>query len=136
MAQPHSGQIKAETGFITLLTVIIISLVTLAITFTNLLLSISAVQTSKTNELSFKAVSVADGCVYDGLNRIRLDSTYTGTQVLTIGEGSCTEVVSNIAAGQKQIDSTAIINDVTRKIQVKTSQVNPQIIIASWQEIP
>ncbi len=97
MARLHLGLIKAENGFITLVTVIIISLVTLSVTFTNLLLSISALQTSNSNEQSHKALSIADACVYTALNQIRLNSSFTGSNVVSLGEGSCNYAVTDVA---------------------------------------
>ena len=96
MVQPRLKRSKTK-AFVTFITIVLVSLVTLSITFGALLLSISSVQTSESNEDAAKALSINDACIYDALNKIRLDSNYTGSGSVTLGEGSCNYTVANVS---------------------------------------
>lgn len=90
---------KIKKGFITLITVILVSAVTLTITFSFLLLGIGSVQTSESIEDSAKAKALHDACVYQALENIRANWSYTGSGNLSLGDGSCSFTVTESGGG-------------------------------------
>ncbi|MFQ5492589.1 MAG: hypothetical protein ACE5DX_00295 [Candidatus Dojkabacteria bacterium] len=122
-------------AYISLITVIIVSFVAVGITVTFIMLGIGATQTSESLELSIKAKALADACAQDGLETIRENTSYTGTTNLSLGEGNCSFTVTNQGGEVRRIEVTGTVDTVIRKVLITTSQLNPQILISSWQEV-
>lgn len=126
---------QSDAGYVTLISVLIMGAVGLAITISLLLLGLSSSRTSFSLEQSNNAKSMADLCAEEGLERLRRTPSFTGTVTITLTQGACSYTVTDVGGGNRQIDADGTVDSYTRKVQIETSQVTPQIQIGSWQEV-
>jgi hypothetical protein len=127
-------KLKPKEGYVTLISVLIVSAVGLAIAISVLLLGINSTKTSLVIEQSDEARVLANTCVDEALERIRRNSAYTGTVTLNLGNGSCSYIVQDTGGTSRQIDSTGTIGTIVRKVQVILDQVSPMNVV-TWQDV-
>jgi putative endonuclease len=123
---------KSGAGFIALITVFIIISIALLISLGFALLSMSEMDMGFKKTQSSQAYFLANLCAEQALMKLKEDINYQGPETINIDNGSCQIL---------QIEPQWIIktqgnfqNDV-RKMRISVSQVNPKIIINSWQEV-
>ena len=125
-----------KKGYIALTTVLIVGMVASVIMVSLLALGLGYSRTSNTTALSMQARSLSNACAEEALRQIRLVNTYTATNAtLSLGGGSCVYTVTNTGGNTRQIDTTATVQTIVRRVRVTTSALSPKIVISSWQEI-
>ena len=123
-----------QQGYITLISVIAVTLIGTSIVVGLLLLGVNIFRTSISVEKSFEAKSLANACVEEALRLIRENTSYTGTDTLFIGSGSCTYTVTNTGGESRTITASGTVEPVVRKVQIFITSINPMILYNSWQE--
>ena len=121
-----------QKGFISLITVLIILGVVLLIGVGISQLSISEAQMSLQKTQSSQSFYLANLCAEEALMKLKENINYPGDETILEGGGSCyilpiegTWTVKVISQFQNQI----------KKMKIVISQVNPTMIIISWQEV-
>ena len=127
----HHG---ARSGFVALVSVLVISAVCLAIATGILTIGSSYTKNSITLLSSNLAKGNANACFEEALELIRLNSSFTGTGNLTMLNGTCTYTVTNPGGNARNITSQGIVGSFTRNITGSISAINPQLVISSWIE--
>jgi hypothetical protein len=130
MPQQHYG----HKGFITLISVLLVSVVGLTIAMSLILLGLGFSKTSLASVQSNQSKALVNACVEEALEQIQINANYTGTNNLSLGSGTCTYTVSGIAPN-KSVTASGIVGTIIRKVRVSTSAVVPKILISSWQEV-
>lgn len=130
----HNKIQNNQTGYITLLSVIIVTSVGLAIIVFVLLTAVSVSQTTFTVEQTYQAKALANACAEEAMQQISDVSSYIGTAGLTMGQGECSYTVSGTGQS-REIQSVGTVGVVVRKVKVELDQVTPQLNILSWQEV-
>ena len=102
-------------GFIGVVTVMTVSVITLALAVTSAYLSIDELIIASASDQSQRALHLADGCAEEGLYRVKLSSAYVGGTILFTG-GSCTLVVSG-SGSTRTVTSTVVLGSYTRVVQ-------------------
>lgn len=126
---------RQENGYIALLAVLIVGAVALAISLGVLLTSTDIQRSVLIEQQSAQARSLARACAEEGLQQIHDNNNFTGTNTLTLGQGSCTYTVTTTGSSTRSIASSGIINNVVRKCQVYATIGSSSISITSWQEV-
>jgi hypothetical protein len=131
----HKSINKINSGYIALLSVIIVGAiaVTIAVTFTLLGVGLSA--TSFAQEQASQARGLANACLEEGLQQIRTLTTYTGSGNLSIGQGSCTYTVTNLGGSNRLVIASSTVGTIIRKVQTNVTAISPDIITSSWVEV-
>lgn len=124
-----------QAGYVTLLTVLIVSAVGVAIASSLLLLGLGSSRSSLSLQQSKQAGALADACVEEALQQIRFSTSYSGTATLSFGTSSCTYLVTVGGGENRNIESTGTVGAVVRRVEVDLSQINPKIVVSSWQEV-
>jgi len=127
---------KADSGYIALITILIIGAVATVIATSLLLLGIGSARTSFTLGQSEKAKSLANTCSEEALLKIKRNSGYTGTSNLTLDGGNCTYTVTDLGGESREIQATGTVDTVVRKVKIEIDQISPKVNIVSWQEVP
>lgn len=125
---------KDSDGYAILLIVLILSSASLVVVTSLLIWGFYFNKTSLDLAKSKKAIGLADACIESALKEIRDDDSYTGTNSIVFGDGSCEYVVSGVSP-DITIQSTGTVSTNIRRVRVIIDQVNPQINIATWQEV-
>ena len=122
-------------GFVSLIAVIIVGAVGLSVAVFLLLNGIDSMRASFAGEQSSQARALADACAEHALGLIREQTSYTGTDGLTLGGGTCTYIVTSQGGQNRTITSTGTVAAMIRKVRIVIDAITPDITIASWQEV-
>lgn len=123
-------------GYITLISVLIIGAVGVAIAGSLLLLGLGSSRTSFALQQSNQAKALANACMEEALQRISDSIPFTGTGILTLGQGTCTYTVTSTGGQNRTITSSGTVGTIIRKVSVAITKITPSIVISSWQEVP
>lgn len=123
-------------AYITLTTVIILSVVAGIIVTTALTLSTDSAASLTVLQNNKAAKATANSCVEVVLESLKTSLTYTGKKNLLIGSETCT-IVSVLGSGNtnRTIQTQSTVGDATVKLEVFINTVNPITDIESWQEV-
>ncbi len=124
-----------ERGYITLVSVLVVGAVGAAIATSLILLGLSSSRTSFALEQSDQAKALADACVEEALRVIRDNSSYTGTDGFSLGQGTCSYTVTDLGGENRELESTGTVGTVVRKAEINIDTINPQLSILSWEEL-
>lgn len=127
---------KKQTGFVTLLSVLILSAVAIAVTVSILLLGLGVSRTSFAVIQSVQARSLANACAEEGLQRLRESVYYAGDETKTFPTGTCTiQAISGTGNNNRTLQTIATVGTVQRKVKIIISKIHPAPVITSWQEV-
>lgn len=124
-----------EDGYAALLGVLVIGAVTALATVSILLSGMQSSRTSFAFQQSAQAQSLADACAEEALQVIRDEVSYIGSDSLSFETGSCNYTVSFRNGQNRAITAEGFVGSMVRKIEIKISQINPEITVDSWQEV-
>lgn len=134
----RSPRYNTQHGYIGVVTVLVISAIALTIGVTAALLGINEMQFSYYTDQSAVVLHQADGCLEEGMYRLKLDPSYTGGSI-PYADASCTVTVSG-AGGTRTVTSTLTHGDFTKTIQgsvtfsTNTSATTEGIDLTEWSE--
>lgn len=131
MDQQHS----TNRGFIVLMSTLIAGAIGIAITASIILLGLSSSRSSFTFVQHRQAYWAANGCVEEALGAIRDTTSYVGGDSFSIGQGTCTYIVTDTGGETRTISAEGIVGNVYSRLFVVVADINPEIIITSWQEV-
>jgi hypothetical protein len=123
-----------KKGFIAISTVLIISVVVLAISVTVSLLSIGQAQSSLALMKGEDNLQFVEGCVEDALLKSRADANYNGGTI-TRPEGSCLITSVSKVGNTWTTDISPSGTNFFRKIRIVFNRVSPSMTLTSWKEI-
>jgi hypothetical protein len=125
---------KNNKGYVALISVIIVSGVGLAIALSILQLGAGSQRNGKVIEQSSQAKGLANACAEAALQKILDSPPFTGSQGLTLGQGSCSYAVLNNGGENRTINASGTVGTIVRKVKISLTQIIPQLNISSWQE--
>jgi predicted chitinase len=122
-----------EKGFIALITLLILFLISLSIGIGLALRSIGRTKTSLQINQSSQAFYLANLCVENALMKLKENINYSGNETIQV-EGSYCQILP--IEGKWTIKIIGNFQNQVKKVKIIVNQVNPQMIIQSWQEVP
>lgn len=132
----HKKWYNTETkGFITLISVLVIGVVGVALTLSMILLGLASSKTSFAIRQSYQAKALANACAEEALQQIRDSTPFTGTNTLTLGQGTCSYTVTSQGGQNRTITLLGTVGTIIRKATIVISKINPSITVTSWQEV-
>jgi len=133
--QTKSPRLKTNQGYIALISVLIISALVLLIASSASLSSLSESDMGLGENQSWEAYYLANLCAEEALQQIRDSLPYEGSENISLNSGNCSYTVIREPGQNRTINATGTIGVIARKLRIKVDQINPQINVASWQEI-
>ena len=126
---PKSKIQNFQSGYIALVSLLIVATAGLTIGLAVSLAGIDEIQVSHGATQAAKAASLAQTCVEDGLEKLRLDfSNYSNS--LSIDADSC--IIGVVVTGSTaMIDAIGTVDIYHKKIEV---QVDDSLNVVTWQE--
>jgi hypothetical protein len=134
MIQPIYDQTNQEKGFITLFTILILSVIGMTFIMTLFYLGITDSKASLIAQNSAQARMVVNSCVEKALSLTKISPTNSLNGSLNISGGSCSYAVSP-SVGTTSIMAFGTVGDSTRKVRVTLTGTSP-VTITNWEEIP
>jgi hypothetical protein len=134
MVSRSSLVVKDQSGYIALLGVLIVGAAALAISLVLLTTSTDSQRAVLVAQQSKQARALVVACGQEALQVIHDDTAYTGTDNLSLGQGTCGYTVTSTGASTRTITVTASVMNITRKAQIYVTIGPLNISITSWQE--
>jgi hypothetical protein len=128
---------KKQDGFVSMLTIVLLMVIVITMSITIMTVLIDSNLSYGVVADSVKARANADSCVEIAINKLKESTSYTGAnELVTTDYGSCT-IVSVLGTGNtnREINVTGTFNNVTRRVRVTVTTVNPDTVISSWLEV-
>jgi hypothetical protein len=129
---PH---LSDRRGIITILSTLIVAAIGLGIAISLLLTSTDVLRTAQILTASHEARALADACAEHALNKLRLSKSYTGDELLTFPRGQCQINALTGTGNVRTITAQADVASSTRRVRIETSQLQPSLLLSTWQEI-
>lgn len=126
--------IEKQSGYITLLSVLIVGAVGVAISTSLVLLGLGNSRTGFALQQMYQAKALSDACAENALLEIRNSTSFTGSGSLTLGQGICSYTVTSQGGQNRTMTVTGVVGSVTRKAKITLSKITPDITVASWKE--
>ena len=128
---------NSTTGFIALVSILLIGALTLLIAVGASLRSLGLGDTSFANESSYQADIFAESCVEHTLYILAVDPTYTGDETLPIGDESCHVSAVVVATSSEYTFVTeSTIARYVQRISVDAVLSGSSTQIMSWRGVP
>ena len=124
-----------QSGYVALLSVLVVGAVATAIGVTLLVLGADSQRETLVTQQSVQARGLADACVEEALQQLHDATDFTGPGNLTLDTGSCTYTVTSTGSSTRTITTTATVGNVVRKVAVYVTMSSSSISITSWQEV-
>lgn len=124
-----------QAGYVALITVLIVGAAATAIATTLLVTGTDSSREVLAVQQSVQARSVTNACADEALLVMHDNTAYTGTSSFTVGSYSCSYTVTSTGSTTRTIDTTATINNVTRKTKIYVTIAATSLSITSWQEV-
>jgi len=119
-------------GFVALITVSIVFVIALIVGLSVSWLSINEVMMGFAKTKSSQAYYLANLCAEEALMKLKEDINYPGGEIIEIREGNCQILPIE---GSWIIKVLSSFQNQTKKIKIVVSQVNPKMVIESWQQV-
>lgn len=84
---------------------------------------------------SYEAKALARACADTALLQVHNNVSYTGSGSLSLGQGSCTYLVTNTGPTSREVQATGTVGDVEKRMEIIISRLIPRITISSWQDV-
>jgi hypothetical protein len=124
-----------QSGYIALLAVLIVGAAATAITLVLLTSGADSQRSALVEQRSKQARALAVACSQEALQQIHDNIAFSGSNGLTLGQGTCTYVVAVTAPATRSITTSGTVGSVVKKIQVYATIDTSNISVTSWQEI-
>lgn len=124
-----------SSGYVALLAVLITGAATVSIGLGLLLTGVDAQRGTLVKQQSQQANNLAQACAEEALQLMHDTTTFTGSDDLTLGAGTCTYTVTNTGGSNRTIDATGTVNGIVRKLKIYATIGASSISITSWQEV-
>ncbi len=125
-----------RSGFVTLLSIIVIGAVTISVVLGLLLLGTDSLQTTQYQIDSAHAAAYTDSCAEKALNTLKGNAAYAGGETVNFTRGACT-ILPLIGAGTQTptIRVEGTVSSTKRRVEISIKQVSPQIKLNYWREL-
>jgi hypothetical protein len=124
----------SQSGYIALISAVIISFLIMGIALTLSLTSFFNRSDLLDSEFKEMSGSLSEACVSTALLKIAQNESYAGNESVVIGDYNCSILPLESAGGQKIVKTSATVQNSTTNFKVIIDQITLQVI--SWEEIP
>ena len=128
---------RTQSGYIALISVLIIGAVSVTIATALLITGADAQQENLARQQSMKARQAAAGCVEEALQQIHDSTAFVATNTsVAVNDTTCLYTVTNTGSSTRTITASSTVGSVVRKIQAYVTINASSLSISSWQEMP
>ena len=121
-------------GYVALMSIILMGTLGVAVMVSVIAQSVTSSKTDLSLQRSTQARVLATTCAEEALQVILETSTSSSNSSLSLGEGSCTYVISK-PSSSTIINATGYYGSLVKRVQVVLSTTTPSIVLSSWQDV-
>jgi type II secretory pathway component PulK len=126
---------RRQAGYVALLTVLVVGAAATAIALVLLTSGVNSQRSTLIEQQSKQSRGLAVACAEEALQLIHDNIAFSGTNTLTLGQGTCIYTVSVTAATTRSVVVSGTVGNVVKKIQLSVTIGTSSISITSWQEV-
>lgn len=126
--------VKNQEGFVALLTIILVSAAVLIMAFSASFLGLGSLEGGYTKVSGDKAFWMADSCMDEALERLRINGSYTGSN-LSLGDASCIISVVDNGDSKSIVVNASSTDNHYKNISATVDDTAGYIILSNWNEI-
>lgn len=126
---------ELRKGYIALISVILIGALGTAVMVSVIASGVSATKTDYALQQGGGGRALASSCVEEALQKIVETGTSSSTGNLSLGQGTCSYVITSQNGQNIKVNATGILSTITTKIQVLIATTSPAMTLSSWQEV-
>ncbi|MBI5037936.1 MAG: hypothetical protein HZC01_04525 [Candidatus Kerfeldbacteria bacterium] len=128
--------VSHQRGYVVLISMLIVSVVGLAIASSMMAISISGSQSSLERDQATSARYLADACAEYAISQLLDANTYAGNEVRTLGDGTCTiRPVLGTGNTNRTVETFGTVDTTIRKIRVEIASLTPNVALTSWRDV-
>lgn len=128
---------KNNSGFIALTSVIFISAFFVIIFAGMFFSAVSQIERADNREFASRALSLANSCAEESLNKLKNSLGYEGDDTITVGSETCEVLEMDITDTARVIKSKGEVGGHIKRVQVDVDVHNhPYIEIMDWRTVP
>ena len=124
-----------QSGYVALITVLIMGAATATATLVLLFTGLDAQRYALVEQQAAQARNLATACAEEALQQIRDNTSFTGANSLSLGQGICVYTVTSTGGSTRTIDVSGTVKGVVKKLKVYVTITSSSISITSWQEV-
>jgi len=126
---------NSAAGMVSLVSVLLISVVALAVAVSLLVFSAGQSQNDLLAYQLAQARAINDACLEQALVNIKNNPAFSGSYNLILDSGAGDYQVEQLAGGKITIKASAYVGSAVSRQQVLIDQLSSQINIVSWQPV-
>jgi hypothetical protein len=129
--------LKDKKGAAAILSIVIVTASALIMAISASNLGLGELDLGYTSQRGNEALFLADGCMEETLQRIRLDTNYGvgyGDINLNLGNGSCIINVTQLTANRRRVNIASTVGVYNKKIESDITLSGNNITIDLWSE--
>ena len=123
-----------QSGFITLISVVVIGTITLAVALAALYSGTTAAKNIIALQQSQQAKMLASSCAEEALLQVRNNAFYVGSSTLYNSAGSCTYSVSLGTGVVRYVNATSTAGTQVRHVAITLDSISSSLHVVSWVE--
>lgn len=123
-------------GYIALTSILLISMIVMALVLSVSFLGIGEFGMILTKNEAEEASFMADLCAEQALMKIESVLNYSGNESVTLGAMTCAILpIEGSGNFNRVVKTQSAVSGNTRKVKIEISQISPKMQISSWQEV-
>jgi hypothetical protein len=126
---------RKETGYVALITVLIVGAVATAVAVALLNLGTDSQRNANIVQQAKEARSLAIACGEEASQVVHDNTSFNGTNNLALGQGTCSYNVYNSTNTGRVITATGTVGNVVRKVQATATIGASNITMGSWYDV-
>jgi len=127
---------RREGGYVALLSVLIVGAAATAIALAVLLTGTDAQRAALVLQRQRQARGLAVACGEEAAQQVHDNIAFSGTNNLSLGQGSCTYIVAGSTATTRTISATGTVGTVVKKVTATITVGATTLTMSSWKEAP
>lgn len=126
---------RKDRGYVALISVLIIGAAATAIAVALLATGVDSQRSANVTQQSRQARSLAIACSEEASQQVHDNIAFSGTNNLSLGQGTCSYTVYNSTNTTRTITATGTVGNVIKKLQATATVGASTITIGSWKEV-
>lgn len=126
---------REQSGYVALIAVLVMSAATTIIALLLLVTGLDAQRYTLVEQQAAQARNLATACAEEALQQMHDNTSLTGTNSLSLGQGTCSYTITSTGSSTRIIDVSGTVKGVVKKLKIYVTITSSSISVTSWQEV-
>jgi hypothetical protein len=126
---------ERQSGYIALISVLIVGAAATAVALVLLATGADSQRSALVTQQSKQARALAVACAEEAAQIVHDNVAFSGTNTISLGQGSCTYIVGRPTATTRLLSATGTVGEVVRKLSATATVGTSAITMSSWKDV-